>query len=170
VVQGLDAGNGEFDLIGGYLNANLGSGLGTVHETLVANPNAPDFTKLAVFENSNGDEPTYDDRVFVPANSPTSPDGAQVTYAGGIRFQTAAPSNNDVYISAYNQGSFGGCYYFAGWDHQGLLGDGSTGTFTVTNAGLATPEPSTIASAAVGGVCALIFTLFRRNKASGNGA
>ena len=99
VVQGISVGNGEYDLVSGYINAVL-PGVGTVYETLVTNPNAPNFAATAVFENSNGDEFVYDDRVFVPYNSPASPDGAQLTYAGGLVFQTATPSNEDVYLSA----------------------------------------------------------------------
>ncbi len=166
VVQGISAGNGEFDLVSGYINAVL-PGVGTVYETLVPNPNAPNFTATSVFENSNGDEFVYDNRVFVPYNSPASPDGAQVTFAGGLVFQTATPSNQDVYLSANNPGSFDGYFYFAGYNRPyGTLGDGSLSNLSITVAspinGASVPEPSSIISASIGVACAGALALVRR--------
>lgn len=75
VLQAISAGNGEYDAVSGYIDAVL-PGIGTVHETLVANPNAPNFAATAVFSNANGDNFVYDDRIFIPYNSPASTDGA----------------------------------------------------------------------------------------------
>ena len=162
VVEGISAGNGEYDLVSGYLNAVI-PGVGTVYETLVTNPNAPNFAATSVFENSNGDEFTYDDRTFLPYNAPGSPDGGQVTYAGGLVFQTATPSNEDVYLSASNQGSFNGYFYFAGWNRpSGTLGDGSLSNLSISVASV--PEPSSIISAAIAAVCTGAFALARKRK------
>jgi hypothetical protein len=143
VVQGIDVGGGEFDLISGYLNATL-PGVGTFHETLVYSPSNP---STAVFSNANGDNFVYDNRIFVPAGGP---DGAQLSYAGGIVFQTALPSKEDVYLSAYYAGSNNPTiYYFGGWDRP----SGALGQFTITNDGptatnngnaVSTPEPGSI--------------------------
>jgi hypothetical protein len=160
VVQGISAGNGEYDLVGGYINAVL-PGVGTVYETLVVNPNAPNFGATSVFENSNGDEFTYDNRIFIPSNSPASTDGAQLTFAGGLVFQTAIPSNEDVYLSANTQGSFGGYFYFAGYDRPyGTLGDGSLNNLSITVASV--PEPSSMIIASVATVCAGAYALIRK--------
>ena len=162
VVQAISAGNGEYDLVSGYINAVL-PGVGTVHETLVTNPNAPNFSTTAVFENANGDEFTYDDRVFSPFNSPASTDGAQLTYAGGLVFQTAAPSKEDVYLSANNHGSFGGYFYFGGYDRPyGTLGDGSLSNLSITVASV--PEPSSLLTASTAVILHGTFGLFRRRK------
>ena len=162
VVEAISAGNGEYDLVSGYINAVL-PGVGTVYETLVANPNAPNFANTAVFENANGDEFTYDDRTFVPYNALASTDGAQLTYAGGIVFQTATPSKEDVYLSSNRQGSFDGYFYFAGYDRPyGTLGDGSLSTLSITLASV--PEPSSIISASIAAVCAGAFALIRKRK------
>jgi hypothetical protein len=159
VLQGNAIGNGEYQIVSGYIDAVL-PGLGTVHETLVPNSNYP---ATSVFSNSNGDNFTYDDRVFVPYNAPASTDGAQLTYAGGLVFQTASPSKADVYLSAYNSGSFGGYFYFAGYDRPyGLLGDGSLGTLSITLAPV--PEPSSIISASIACLGAGAFALVRKRK------
>ena len=158
VVQAISAGNGEYDLVSGYINAVM-PGVGSVYETLVANPNAPNFANIAVFENSNGDEPTFDDRVFLPANSPASPDGAQVTYFGGLMFQTATPSNEDVVSVGQFSGSFSGYFYFAGYNRPyGTLGDGSLSTLSITLDSLSitassVPEPLSVISAALAVLC-----------------
>ena len=169
VVQGISAGNGEYDLVSGYINAVL-PGVGTVYETLVTNPNAPNFADTAVFENANGDEFTYDDRVFVPYNSPGSPDGAQLTYAGGLVFQTATPSKEDVYLSANTAGFFSGYFYFGGYDRPyGTLGDGSLSNLSITVGsaqfdGSSVPEPPSIISASIAAVCVGVFALARQRK------
>ena len=90
-MTGTDVGGGEYDLTGGTL---VSSTLGT--QTLVLGS--------GVFSNATGENFVYDNRIFVPANSPASPDGAQLTYAGGIVFQTSSPSSQDIYFSAYNEG------------------------------------------------------------------
>jgi hypothetical protein len=138
VVQGIDVGGGEFDLISGYLNATL-PGVGTLHETLVYSPSNP---SVEVFSNANGDNFAYDNRLFVPTGGP---DGAQLTYAGGIVFQTALPSKEDVYLSAYYPSSNNPTlFYFGGYDRPyGALGEF---TFTndgptITNSAVPTPEP-----------------------------
>jgi len=162
VLQGISAGNGEYDVVSGYINAVL-PGIGTVHETLVANPNAPNFATTAVFSNTNGDYFTYDDRVFIPYNASASPDGAQLTYAGGLVFQTATPSKEDVYLSANTQGSFGGYFYFSGYDRPyGVLGDGSLGTLSITLSPV--PEPASIVSVSLAAVCGGTFLLVRKRK------
>jgi hypothetical protein len=168
VVQGIAVGNGEYDLVSGYINAVL-PGVGTVYETLVTNPNAPNFAATAVFENSNGDEFVYDNRVFVPSNSPASPDGAQLTYAGGLVFQTADPSKEDVYLSANTPGSFSGYFYFGGYDRPyGMLGDGSLSNLSITVApsvnASSVPEPSSIISASIAAIFIGVFALLRRRK------
>ena len=82
VLQAISAGNGEYDAVSGYIDAVL-PGIGTVHETLVANPNAPNFAATAVFSNANGDNFVYDDRIFIPYNSPASTDGASSRMPAG---------------------------------------------------------------------------------------
>ncbi len=77
-------------------------------------------------------------------------------------FQTANPSTEDVYLCANNPGSFAGYYYFAGWDSQGPLGDGSLGTLSITVASV--PEPSSIMSASIAAVCVGAFVLARKRK------
>jgi hypothetical protein len=158
LVQGVDVGGGEFDLISGTLDSTT---LG--HETLVVSPLNPG---TAVFENSNGDEPVYDNRVFVPANASASPDGANLTYAGGLVFQTALPSKEDIYFSANYQGANNpAIYYFAGWDRA----SGVLDSFHVTDLGplvslASVPEPATIISSTLGALTVLGFTLARRRK------
>ena len=122
-VTGTAIGGGEYDLTSGVLHSST---LGT--ETLVA-PGS------GVFQNTDGDDFTYDNRLFVPANAPASPDGANVTYAGGIVFQTGAPSENDIYFSAYNQAANNvAVFYFSGYNRS----YGALDSFTVS----AVPEPS----------------------------
>jgi hypothetical protein len=160
VVQAISAGNGEYDLVSGYINAVMPGNSGTVYETLVTNPNAPNFAATAVFDNSEGDEFNYDNRTFLPSNSPASPDGAQLTYAGGLVFQTSTPSDEDVYLSANNQGSFGGYFYFAGYDQPyGTLGDGSLSTVSIT-----APEPSSVVSASIAVFCVAAYALVRKRS------
>lgn len=87
----------------------------------------------------------------------------QLTYAGGLVFQTATPSKEDVYLSANGQGSFGGYFYFGGYDRPyGVLGDGSLGTLSITVGSV--PEPSSIISASIAAVCAGAFALARKRK------
>jgi hypothetical protein len=96
-----------------------------------------------VFKNANGDHLQYDNRLFVPANAAASPDGANLTYLGGIVFQTATPSAQDVYFSANSQGANDPTiFYFAGY----TLSAGPLDTFTVT----AVPETSTWAMLLLG--------------------
>ena len=162
VLQAISAGNGEYDVVSGYIDAVL-PGIGTVHETLVTNPNAPNFAATSVFSNANGDNFVYDDRVFIPNNAPASPDGAQLTYAGGLVFQTASPSKEDVYLSANKAGSFGGYFYFGGYDRPyGTLGDGSLGTLSITLSPV--PEPASIISVSLAAVCGGTFLLVRKRK------
>ena len=73
---------------------------------------------------------------IAPADAPASPDGANLTYAGGIVFQTASPSKQDVYFSANEQGSDNPTIaYFAGYDRS----YGALDSFSVS----AVPEPAT---------------------------
>jgi hypothetical protein len=127
-VTGTAVGGGEYDLTSGVL---FSSTLGT--ETLVA-PGS------GVFSNSNGDNLVYDNKLFVPANSP---DGANLTYAGGLVFQTAVASKEDIYFSANFLGQNNpAIFYFAGFDRA----SGVLDTFSVT----AVPEPSTWAMMILG--------------------
>ena len=78
-------------------------------------------------------------------------------------FQTALPSKEDVYLSAYNLGSNNPTiFYFGGYDRP----YGALGQFTITNNGptganpsaVATPEPGSLVIlclglATVGGLC-----------------
>ena len=132
IVMGNAVGGGEFDLTGGLLySATLGT------EMLVVSPTS------GVFSNLNGDNFVYDNKLFVPANAAASPDGANLTYAGGIVFQTASPSKEDVYFSAYYQGANNPTiFYFAGYDRS----YGALDSFSVT----AVPEPSTWAMLLLG--------------------
>jgi hypothetical protein len=172
VVQAVSAGGGEYEVVSGYINAVIPGVSGTVHETVVANLNFgtnQGYTPgTSVFENANGDEPTFDNIVFVPYNSPASTDGGQLTYVGGLMFQTAQPSTEDVYLSANSQGSFSGYYYFAGWNSQGVLGDGSLNTLSVTVApsndvgSASVPEPSSAISASIAAICLGLLGLIRK--------
>ncbi len=174
VLQAISVGGGEYEAVSGYINATLAGVSGTVYETLVPNANfgtnfgSPPGT--SVFENSNGDETTYDNTVFISPNSPASTDGAQLTYAGGLMFQTANPSTQDVYLSAYSPGTFSGYYYFAGWNSQGLLGNGSMNTLSITMGSsfdpdsISAPEPSSFVTVPIAAVCAAALALARRRK------
>jgi hypothetical protein len=145
-VTGTAVGGGEYDLTSGTLYSTT---LGT--ETLVLG--GPGVT---IFSNSNGDQFPYDNRLFVPANAPASTDGANVTYAGGLVFQTASPSKQDVYFSAYNPGpNDTAIFYFAGYDRA----YGALDTFTVT----AVPEPSTWAMMLLG-FAGIGFIAYRRKS------
>ena len=134
-VTGTAVGGGEYDLTGGTLMSDT---LGT--ETLVLGS--------GVFSNSNGDQFSYDNRLFVPANASASPDGANLTYAGGIVFQTAGPSNQDVYFSAANEGANNPTiFYFAGYDRS----NGNLDSFDVSaDAVSSAPEPGTWALMMIG--------------------
>ena len=128
-VTGNAIGGGEYQLTSGTLNSST---LGT--ETLVA-PGS------GVFSNTNGDNLPYDNLLFFPANSSASPDGANLTYAGGIVFQTSSASKQDVYFSANNQGSNDPTiFYFSGFDRP----NGALDSFTVSAAPVvsAAPEPA----------------------------
>jgi hypothetical protein len=123
-VIGDAVGGGQYDLTSGVLYSST---LGT--ETLVPGS--------GVFQNANGDNFTYDNELFVPANAPASPDGANLTYAGGLVFQTALPSKEDIYFSAAVQGaSDPSIFYFAGYDR-------SYGTLDSFDISAAVPEPAT---------------------------
>ena len=145
IVTGNAVGGGEYDLTGGTLySATLGT------ETLVVSPTS------GVFSNSNGDNLVYDNKLFVPANAPASPDGANLTYAGGLVFQTASPSDKDVYFSAYYQGANNPTiFYFAGYPRQ----YGALDSFSVT----AVPEPSTWAMLLLG-FAGIGFMAYRRKQ------
>jgi hypothetical protein len=122
-VTGTSVGGGEYDLTNGVLHSTT---LGT--EALVG-PGS------GVFENTNGDDLSYDNRLFIPASSSASPDGANLTYAGGLVFQTAAPGKEDVYLSAFSPGSNSPTmFYFAGYDRS----YGALDSFSVA----AAPEPA----------------------------
>ncbi|MGO9942145.1 MAG: PEP-CTERM sorting domain-containing protein [Rhodoblastus sp.] len=122
-VTGTAVGGGEYDLTSGVLHSNT---LG--NQKLVPGSGS--------FENTNGDVFVYDNKLFVPATAPASPDGANLTYAGGIVFQTALPSKKDIYFSAYYMGANNPTiFYFAGYDRS----YGALTSFNVT----AVPEAST---------------------------
>jgi hypothetical protein len=144
-VTGNAVAGGEYDLISGVLHSNT---LGT--ETLVA-PGS------GVFQNTNGDNLVYDNKLFVPANAPASPDGANLTYAGGLVFETASPSKKDIYFSADYPGSNNPTiFYFAGFDRP----YGALDSFNIA----AVPEPATWAMMLVGfgGLGAMIRSQRRR--------
>jgi hypothetical protein len=144
-VTGTAVGGGEYDLTSGTL---FSSTLGT--ETLVA-PGS------GVFTNTNGDNLVYDNKLFVPANAPASPDGANLTYAGGIVFQTASPSKQDIYFSAnFQDANNPAIFYFSGYDRA----SGVLDTFTVTPV----PEPSTWAMMILG-FFGIGFVAYRRRNA-----
>jgi hypothetical protein len=146
-VTGTPVGGGEFELTSGYLDSST---LG--HETLVVSPSS------GVFSNTNGDNFVYDNELFFPANSSASPNGANLSFAGGIVFQTASPSKMDIYFSANSNGTDDPTIaYFAGYDRS----YGALDTFTVT----AVPEPSTWAMMILG-FCGLGFMAYRRKPNS----
>ena len=171
VLQAMSVGGGEYEAVSGYINAVIAGVSGTVYETLVPNLNfgttAGSPAGTSVFENSNGDEPTFDNVVFSSPSAPASTDGAQLTYVGGLMFQTASPSTEDVYLSANSPGSFSGYYYFAGWNSQGILGNGSLSILSITVDSadtVATPEPSAFVTVPITAVCLIGFAFVRRRK------
>ena len=148
---GTDLGGGAYTLTGGYVNSSQFG-----HEALWTTTSPLPPESYWVYSNAEGDNCQYDNKLFYPAGGPN---GAFLTYIGGIVFANSWKSSDAISFSTEYAGNPGTPYYYWNtWGNNGVLT-----SFDVKPTPV--PEPNTLVGTALGLVAVVGIYLRRRGRA-----